>query len=312
MQRLTRTSPPRSSAGEFFVRHLPLYLDYLAVEKGLARNSLDGYRRDLTAFGSHLARKGLATREVSRGDVVSFLGARRSEGASPRSLARATSALRGFFRFLAAERILPADPTAELRNPRRWAVLPRILTAAEVEKLLDAPDVETPKGLRDRAMFELLYACGLRVSELASLPLSGLRLADGFVLVRGKGGRERVVPIADASALWVGRYVKRVRPKRRGAASSPWLFPGSKGRPVTRQTVFLSLRAAARKAGLPPSAVSPHVLRHAFATHLVDGDADLRAVQMMLGHADIATTEIYTHVSRSRIRRVYDRTHPRA
>jgi integrase/recombinase XerD len=181
-----------------------------------------------------------------------------------------------------------------------------------VEKLLDAPDVETPKGLRDRAMFELLYACGLRVSELASLPLSGLRLADGFVLVRGKGGRERVVPIADASALWVGRYVKRVRPKRRGAASSPWLFPGSKGRPVTRQTVFLSLRAAARKAGLPPSAVSPHVLRHAFATHLVDGDADLRAVQMMLGHADIATTEIYTHVSRSRIRRVYDRTHPRA
>ncbi len=309
---MTRTPPTRAPAGDFFVRELPLFLDYLAVEKGLARNSLDAYRRDLTAFGLHVGRKGLATREVSRGDVVSFLGARRADGASPRSLARATSALRGFFRFLAAEGILPADPTAELQNPRRWAVLPKVLSAEEVRRLLEAPDVETPKGLRDRAILELLYACGLRVSELASLPLSNLRLADGFVVVRGKGSKERVVPIADASARWVARYLKEVRAKKRGAASSRWLFPGSKGRPVTRQTVFLSLKAAARRAGLPPAAVSPHVLRHAFATHLVDGDADLRAVQMMLGHADIATTEIYTHVSRARIRRVYDRTHPRA
>ncbi len=309
---MTRTPPTRAPAGDFFVRELPLFLDYLAVEKGLARNSLDAYRRDLTAFGLHVGRKGLATREVSRGDVVSFLGARRADGASPRSLARATSALRGFFRFLAAEGILPADPTAELQNPRRWAVLPKVLSAEEVRRLLEAPDVETPKGLRDRAILELLYACGLRVSELASLPLSNLRLADGFVVVRGKGSKERVVPMADASARWVARYLKEVRAKKRGAASSRWLFPGSKGRPVTRQTVFLSLKAAARRAGLPPAAVSPHVLRHAFATHLVDGDADLRAVQMMLGHADIATTEIYTHVSRARIRRVYDRTHPRA
>ncbi len=309
---MTRTPPTRAPAGDFFVRELPLFLDYLAVEKGLARNSLEGYRRDLTAFGLHVARKGLATREVTRGEIVSFLGARRAAGASPRSLARATSALRGFFRFLAAEGILPADPTAELRNPRRWTVLPKVLSAEEVKRLIDAPDVETRKGLRDRAMLELLYACGLRVSELASMPLSSLRLADGFVVVRGKGSKERVVPIADASARWVARYLKDVRAKLRGAASSRWLFPGSKGRPVTRQTVFLSLKAAARRAGLPPAAVSPHVLRHAFATHLVDGDADLRAVQMMLGHADIATTEIYTHVSRSRIRRVYDRTHPRA
>ncbi|MGE5345385.1 MAG: site-specific tyrosine recombinase XerD [Acidithiobacillales bacterium] len=309
---MTRTPPTRAPAGDFFVRELPLFLDYLAVEKGLARNSLDGYRRDLTTFGLHVARKGLATREVSREDIVSFLGARRAVGASPRSLARVTSALRGFFRFLAAEGMLPADPTAELQNPRRWAVLPKVLSREEVKRLLEAPDVESRKGLRDRAMLELLYACGLRVSELASLPLSNLRLADGFVVVRGKGSKERVVPIADASARWVARYLKDVRAGKRGAASSRWLFPGSKGRPVTRQTVFLSLKAAARKAGLPPAAVSPHVLRHAFATHLVDGDADLRAVQMMLGHADIATTEIYTHVSRSRIRRVYDRTHPRA
>jgi integrase/recombinase XerD len=309
---LTRTSPTRAPAGDFFVRHLPLYLDYLAVEKGLAKNSLEGYRRDLTAFGLWLSGRGLPLGKVTRGEIVSFLGARRGHGASPRSLARATSALRGFFRFLAGEGILPADPTAELANPRRWTVLPKFLSAGEVKALLEAPDVETPKGLRDRAMLELLYACGLRVSELTALPLENLRLADGFVLVRGKGSKERVVPIADAAARWVTRYVKTVRSRKRGSASSRWLFPGSKGRPVTRQTVFLALKAAARTAGLPPASVSPHVLRHAFATHLVDNDADLRAVQMMLGHADIATTEIYTHVSRARVRRVYDRTHPRA
>lgn len=309
---MTRTPPTRAPAGDFFVRHLPLYLDYLTVEKGLAENSLEGYRRDLTAFGLWLSGRGLPLGKVTRGEIVAFLGTRRSEGASPRSLARATSALRGLFRFLSGEGILPADPTAELANPRRWAVLPKFLSAGEVKALLEAPDVETPKGLRDRAMLELLYACGLRVSELAALPLENLRLEDGFVVVRGKGSKERVVPIADASARWVRRYVKTGRGRKRGAASSRWLFPGSRGRPVTRQTVFLALKAAARKAGLPPASVSPHVLRHAFATHLVDNDADLRAVQMMLGHADIATTEIYTHVSRARVRRVYDRTHPRA
>ncbi len=309
---MTGNPPTRAPAGDFFVRHLPLFLDYLAVEKGLAKNSLEGYRRDLAAFGKHLADRRLKTSDVGRGDIVAFLGDRRAAGASPRSLARATSALRGFFRFLASEGILPSDPTSDLANPRRWTVLPKFLSADEVTRLLEAPDVETPRGLRDRAMFELLYACGLRVSELASLRIENLRLPDGFVVVRGKGSKERVVPIADASARWVERYRRTVRAKRRGAASSPWLFPGAKGRPVTRQTVFLALKAAARRAGLPPASVSPHVLRHAFATHLVDNDADLRAVQMMLGHADIATTEIYTHVSRARVRRVYDRTHPRA
>ncbi len=312
MNRVTRSSPAKTPAGVFFVRHLPLYLDYLAVEKGLAANSLDGYRRDLSAFGAYLGEEGVETKAVTRGHIVGWLGKRRAEGASPRSLARATSALRGFFRFLAGEGIVPADPTLELANPRRWALLPKFLTTEEVKRLLDAPDVATPRGLRDRAMFELLYACGLRVSELAALPIENLRLADGFVLVQGKGGKERVVPVADASARWVTRYLKSLKERRKPAAASRWLFPGARGRPVTRQTVFLALKAAARKAGLRPSAVSPHVLRHAFATHLLDNEADLRAVQMMLGHSDIATTEIYTHVSRSRLRRVYDRTHPRA
>lgn len=291
-------------------RHLPLYLDYLSAEKGLAANTLEAYRRDLAAFGAFLLEKRLDPARVSRSDVVAYLGARRAEGMSPRTLARETSALRGLYGFLAGEKVLPSDPTADLTNARRWAMLPKILSTGDVQRLLDAPDVATPKGLRDRAMFELLYACGLRVSELASLPTESLRLPEGFVLVRGKGSKERIVPIADSSARWVTQWLGEGR--RTAGGGSRWVFPGANGRPITRQTVFLALKAAALKAGLPAASVSPHVLRHAFATHLVDNDADLRAVQLMLGHADIATTEIYTHVSRSRVRKVYDRTHPRA
>jgi integrase/recombinase XerD len=294
----------------FLERHLPLFLDYLAAEKGLSANTLEAYRRDLASFGAFLAGKKVDPLKVTRGDVVAWLGERRAEGLSPRTLARETSALRGLYGFLAAEKLLPEDPTADLANARRWAMLPKILSTEEVQKLLEAPDVATRRGLRDRAMFELLYACGLRVSELACLPKESLRLSEGFVIVRGKGSKERIVPVADSSARWVSRWLAEGRDTK--GAGSRWVFPGSRGRPITRQTVFLALKSAAVKAGLPASSVSPHVLRHAFATHLVDNDADLRAVQLMLGHADIATTEIYTHVSRSRVRKVYDRTHPRA
>jgi len=302
-------APPPS---EFFLRELPLFLDHLSVEKGLAENSLAAYRRDLAAFGRYLDGEGIPTADVGKEELLRWFGLKRSGGASPRSIARATSALRGFFRFLAAEKRIPADPTAGLENPRRWTTLPKLLSAADVTRLLEAPDVETPRGMRDKAMLEVLYASGLRVSELAALRLSSLHLADGFLVVKGKGGKERVVPIADSSARWVARWIEGPRAGRRGSAASPWLFPGAGGRPVTRQTVFLALKAAARRAGLDAATISPHVLRHSFATHLVDGEADLRAVQMMLGHASIATTEIYTHVSRARARRVYDRSHPRA
>jgi integrase/recombinase XerD len=304
-------SPAKTPAGVFFQRHLPLFLDYLSAEKGLALNTLEAYRRDLAGFGRFLASSHTDPQGVTRRDIVAFLGARRADGMSPRTLARVTSALRGLYGFLSAEKVLEADPTADLTNARRWAMLPKVLSPEDVTRLLDAPDVATPRGLRNRALFELLYACGLRVSELAALPVEALRLPEGFLLVRGKGAKERVVPIADSSARWVARYLQAVRAEKPGAAGR-WVFPGRRGKPITRQTVFLALKAAARKAGLPASAVSPHVLRHAFATHLVDNDADLRAVQMMLGHADIATTEIYTHVSRAHVRKVYDRTHPRA
>jgi len=302
--------PAGARGGVFLEKHLPLYLDYLSAEKGLAANTLEAYRRDLSLFGEYLLAGRRDPAKVTRADVVAYLGSRRADGLSPRTLARETSALRGLYGFLAAEKVLAEDPTADLANPRRWAMLPKVLSTEEVQRILDAPDVATPKGLRDRAMFELLYACGLRVSELAALPEESLRLAEGFVLVRGKGSKERIVPVADSSARWVSRWLAEGRATR--GAGSRWVFPGRKGRPVTRQTVFHALKAAASKAGLPASSVSPHVLRHAFATHLVDNDADLRAVQLMLGHADIATTEIYTHVSRSRVRKVYDRTHPRA
>jgi integrase/recombinase XerD len=308
---VSSASPAKTPAGVFFQRYLPLFLDYLSAEKGLAWNTLEAYRRDLAGFGRFLASSRTDPTGVGRADIVTFLGARRADGMSPRTLARVTSALRGLYAFLSAEKVLDADPTADLTNARRWTTLPKVLSPEDVTRLLDAPDVATPRGLRNRALFELLYACGLRVSELAALPVEALRLPEGFLLVRGKGAKERVVPIADSSARWVARYLQAVRAERPGGAGR-WVFPGARGKPITRQTVFLALKAAARKAGLPASAVSPHVLRHAFATHLVDNDADLRAVQMMLGHADIATTEIYTHVSRSRVRKVYDRTHPRA
>jgi integrase/recombinase XerD len=296
----------------FLDRHVPLFLDYLSVEKGLAGNSLEAYQGDLARFGAFLEAVGVETGDVTRDVVVRYLGTLRTQGSSPRSIARATSALRGLFRFLAAEKVVASDPTSELANPRRWAVLPKFLTEDDVEKLLDTPDTSTPRGLRDRALFELLYACGLRVSELTGLVPENLRLSDGFVIVKGKRSKERVVPIADSSAAWVRRYIESARPAIRGAASCRTVFVGSRGKPLTRQTVFNALKTAAVAAALPAESVSPHVLRHAFATHMVDHDADLRAVQMMLGHRDIATTEIYTHVSRSRARRVYDRTHPRA
>jgi integrase/recombinase XerD len=297
---------------DFFTRHLPLYLDFLSVEKGLAKNSLEAYERDLTAFGEFLALLRLDTHDVTREEVIGYLSDKRTSGANPRSVARATSAIRGLFKFLAGEAILPADPTEDLQNPKRWNVLPKLLSVEEIRKLLEAAEIETSKGLRDRAIVELLYSSGIRVSELTGLRVDQLRLAEGFILVRGKGSKERIVPVASSSAQWMRRYLESSRSEIEGAASEKSVFLGPGGKALTRQTVFNILKALALKAGVDPEAVSPHVLRHSFATHLVDNEADLRAVQMMLGHASIATTEIYTHVSRARVRKVYDRAHPRA
>ncbi len=314
---MAKTAPPGEEPKpktklEFFLKHVPSFLDYLSVEKGLSKNSLDAYKRDLESFGRFLLESSLDTKDVTREELIDYLMSRRTAGASPRSVARATSAIRGLFKFLAAEKTLPRDPTDDLENPKKWSTLPKLLSVVEIQRLLEAPDVSTSKGLRDRAIIELLYSSGLRVSELTGMAVEQLRLDDGFVIVKGKGSKERIVPIAPSSAGWIKKYIELSRAEIGGAPLSRHVFLGPSGNPLTRQTVFNIMKYTALAARVDREAVSPHVLRHSFATHLVDNEADLRAVQMMLGHASISTTEIYTHVSRSRVRKVYDRTHPRA
>ena len=297
-------------SGDFLVRHLPTYLDHLAVERGLSPRSIDAYGRDLAVFGQHLAERSVPTSKVSRAEIVRHLQARRAAGLSARSAARLISALRGFFAFAVAEGIAAEDPTGHVENPKTWAALPHALGPADVEKLFAAPDPSDPLGLRDRAMLETLYATGLRVSELVRVEKERVDLAGGTILVLGKGSKERLVPLGRSAVAWIRRYVASARPKL-DTRRSAHLFLNRRGAPMTRQRFWQLIEGYARKAGIR-AAISPHVLRHSFATHLLEHGADLRSVQMMLGHADISTTQIYTHVSRARLRAVYDEFHPRA
>jgi integrase/recombinase XerD len=292
------------------VRHLPTYLDRLAVERGLSPRSVEAYGRDLREFGRWLAGRKVAIERAARADVVRHLQARRAAGLSARSAARLISALRGFFRFAVAEKIVPEDPTIHVENPRTWAALPHALAARAVDALLAAPDEKEPLGLRDRAMLETLYATGLRVSELVRLEKERIDLDGGTLLVVGKGNKERLVPIGRAARKWIALYLAGARPAL-DVRRSIFLFLTSRGGPMTRQRFWQLVEGYARRAGIRGK-ISPHVLRHSFATHLLEHGADLRSVQMMLGHADIATTQIYTHVSRARLREVYDAYHPRA
>jgi integrase/recombinase XerD len=238
------------------------------------------------------------------------LGARRDGGLSPRSAARALSTLRGFFRFLVRTEVLSADPTANLRSPSLWQTVPHALSSDEIEALLAAPDTSTTLGLRDLAMLETLYATGLRVSELVGLTRDRVRLDPGFVRVIGKGRKERLVPLGRSAISSIDDYLEHARSKL-NQRRLPQLFLNHRGGPLTRQGFWKILRGHAANAGIS-SQVSPHIIRHSFATHLVENGADLRSVQMMLGHASLTTTEIYTHVARERMRRLYDEKHPRA
>ncbi len=268
------------------------------------------YRGDLEAFGAFLRRRRIEASGASRADIGRYLGTLRTLGLSARSASRALSAVRGFYGFAAAHLGFRDDPTADLVNPKTGVSLPKGLGEREVEALLEAPDTKTPLGLRDRAMLELLYASGLRVSEIVGLPRDAADMAAGILRVSGKGGKERLVPFGQSAARWLGRYLESARPgldHRR----SPFLFLSARGSAMTRQRFWQLIQAHGHAAGIR-ARLTPHVLRHAFATHLLEHGADLRALQMMLGHADIATTQIYTQVSRSRLRRVYDEFHPRA
>jgi len=268
------------------------------------------YRADLETFGRFLTERGRDANRVVRADLGPYLSSLRRKGLSARSASRALSAIRGFYAFAGAHLGFAEDPTADLTNPKTGLSLPKSLSEAEVEALLASPAPSDPLGLRDRAMLELLYASGLRVSEIVGLPLDAVDTESGILRVRGKGGKERLVPFGASAARWLARYLDSARPaldRRRSAH----LFLTVRGAPMTRQRFWQLIERYGRAAGIR-SRLTPHSLRHSFATHLLEHGADLRALQMMLGHSDIATTQIYTQVSRSRLRHVYDEFHPRA
>ena len=287
---------------------LDKFLDYLAVEKGLARNTLQSYRRDMLKY-FYFMRK-IRHDEIKQSDVVSFLTALSAEGIAAPSAARNLAAIRGYHKFLLIDNLADTDPTVNMETPRGWKRLPKSLSSTDVETLLNQPDPATTIGLRDKAMLELLYATGLRVSELVGLRLQDINLERGFLVVMGKGSKERAVPLGEIAAFAVKQYMDGGRPLLLNGSDSDYLFISSKHRGITRQMFWKRMKFYAQTAGIGKS-ISPHTLRHSFATHLLDNGADLRAVQAMLGHSDISTTQIYTHVSRERLRKIHEKYHPR-
>jgi len=289
--------------------HLDEYLSHMAVERGMSANTIEAYSRDLCRFFSWLGHDDPG--RVGAEDLRAHLVWLRQQGLSARSAARAMSAIRGHFRFLVEEEIILADPTELIDRPRLSRSLPDVITVAEMEKLLSAPGDETPEGVRDRAMLEMLYAAGLRVSELTGLSINDLNLDAMVVRVIGKGNKERLSPVNDAACRSVRKYLREARPVLAKGGRDKAMFISRRGRGITRQAVWHRIKRYALVSGLSKK-VSPHTFRHSFATHLLEGGADLRAVQAMLGHADISTTQIYTHVDRRLLKKEYDRYHPRS
>ena len=292
---------------------LDAYLTHLTVERRLAANSIESYARALQALVEYAAGRNTSIDALSLEDLEAFVRDMMASGRSPRSVARGIACYRGFYRFLVIEGRIKSSPADDLRPPRAWKTLPRYLAVDDVDRLIAQPNVDTPRGLRDRALIELLYATGMRVSELVSLRPSDINLEASYLTCIGKGDKQRIVPIGDEAADWVQKYLRQSRPALLRKRSSPRLFVNARGGGpgLSRVGFWKILKGYARQAGLSRT-LSPHVLRHSFATHLLERGADLRAIQMMLGHADLSTTQIYTHVLEQRMRAVYDRFHPRA
>jgi integrase/recombinase XerD len=287
------------------------FLNCLRVEKGLSDNTMQAYRRDIAKFAAFASKRGLATKDVRRGDIVDFLGSLYRTGLDSRSVARHLVTIRNFFRFALTEGYIDDDPAATIESPKFRQSLPEFLTLEEVDRLLRQPDTTTILGIRDKAMIELLYSCGLRVSELCGLCVSDLQMEAGCLRCVGKGNKERLVPVGRQALQAVREYLRASRPKLLRGDSQAHLFLNQKGHPLDRITFWKTLRDHGRCAGLR-KALTPHMLRHSFATHLLDRGADLRSVQLMLGHSDISTTQIYTHVVEERLKQVYKAHHPRA
>ena len=306
----TRTSGAAPLAREAADPMLQKFLDAVWMERGLSANTLAAYRADLTALARWLEERDSALLNATRIELLGFIAARVEGGSRPRSTARQLSSFRRFFRFMVREGLIAADPTAQIAMPKIGRSLPKSLTEAEVESLLEAPAVSDPLGHRDRTMLEVLYATGLRVSELVSLKHNQVNLNQGVMRVVGKGNRERLIPLGDEAVKWLQQFMQGPRTEILLERQTDYLFPTRRGDRMTRQAFWHIIKRYSKKAGIAKE-LSPHTLRHAFATHLVEGGADLRSVQMMLGHADIATTQIYTHVARDRLRAVHRKFHPR-
>jgi integrase/recombinase XerD len=292
------------------------YLEHLSVERGLARNTLDAYRRDLGHLRAHLGELGINhPRKVDGAILLSWLSELSRAGVSARTQARKQVAMRGLFKWLRREGVIEVDPAQGLRLPKAGRKLPELLSRAEVVRLIDAPGMDTPLGLRDTAMLEFMYGTGARVSELVGLRLDQLHLDQGLVMLFGKGSKQRMVPLGDCALVALMAYLEQARPRlasgKKGKPDRVFVFLGRRGKAITRQNFWQRVKGHAQRAGIS-RAVSPHKLRHSFATHLLEGGADLRAVQALLGHADISTTQVYTHLSQQHVRARYDEHHPRA
>jgi integrase/recombinase XerD len=289
---------------------LDSFLDLIWAERGLSANTLKSYRYDLSQLALHLERRGQSLLNASREDLLHFLAARLQAGRSPRSLARYLSGFRQFYQWLLREGRIHNDPTALIESPKLGRGLPKALSEHQVVGLLEAPDVDKPIGLRDRTMLELMYATGLRVSELVHLEVVNLGINQGVVRVMGKGGKERLVPLGEEALAWLQRYLRDSRPGLMKGGDCPLVFVTARRAGMTRQAFWHAIRKYAAIAGISQP-VSPHMLRHSFATHLLNHGADLRVVQLLLGHSDLSTTQIYTHIAREGLKRLHNEHHPR-
>ncbi len=286
------------------------FIDAIWMERGLSKNTLGAYRADLMALARWLPEIGAKVGEASKSDLLAFISHRVDGGAKPRSTARQLSSFRRFYRYLVREKILDTDPTVDIEMPRIGRSLPKSLTESEVENLLAAPVIDDPLGHRDRAMLELLYATGVRVSELINLKLSQINLNQGVLRIVGKGDRERLIPLGVESQRWLKEFIEGPRVEILLERQTDYVFPTRRGDRMTRQAFWHIIKRYAQKAGVG-NKMSPHTLRHAFATHLLNNGADLRVVQLLLGHSDLSTTQIYTHVARERMKELHARHHPR-
>lgn len=288
------------------------YLHYLKVERGLSENTINSYGIDLKLFLEYLRENEIPSfKQVNKEVIVNYMQSEKNNNKANSSILRSVSSLRKFFQYLAQEKIIEKDPMLLIDTPKKKQHLPQVLTKEEVEKLLRSPNTGQVLGLRDRAMLELMYATGLRISEIINLKLEDLHLTMGTLQTLGKGHKERIVPVGDEAIKWVNRYLEEARPKLLKQKRSNYLFLNFHGNNLTRQGVWKNLKAEVRKAGIQKN-ITPHTLRHSFATHILENGADLRIVQELLGHADISTTQIYTHLSNKQLADIYNHAHPRA